>query len=134
MNLQTLVIVIFVYRYLDLSLLRSTKIYFHPPGQFLSLNGRMGYKIFFGDKIEASLNYHEYQMLEKTNPDYDPNALDQNKFPTTCNSGIYDQCIYQTLTKLMMNQAGCTVPYLPEVDGKICTDFNKSREAFDIHW
>ena len=40
----------------------------------------MGYKIFVGDKIEASLNYHEYQMLEKTNPDYDPNALDQNDF------------------------------------------------------
>ena len=26
------------------------KVYFHPPGQFLALNGRMGYKILQGDK------------------------------------------------------------------------------------
>ena len=29
------------------------KVYFHPPGQFLALNGRMGYKIRPGEPIKS---------------------------------------------------------------------------------
>ena len=110
------------------------KVYFHPPGQYISLNGRMGYKIKAKDYVEATLNYHEYRMLEKDNPNYDPNAEDQNRFKTTCNPGEYNACMYDTLTKLMMNEVGCTVPYLPNVKDKICTDYESARKAFDIHW
>lgn len=78
------------------------------------------------------LSYHEYRMLEKENPNYDPEAVDQNKYPTTCSQEIYDTCIYETLEKAMKAEAGCTVPYLPKVD--ICTDLEKARMAFDIHW
>ena len=117
------------------------KLYFHPPGQFLALNGRMGYKIrqgkreqplwiiglllytfkMLGNNVEAMLSYHEYRMLEKDNPKYNPEAKDQNKYLTTCNPGLYDSCMYNQLEKSMMAEVGCTVPYLPNVDDKICT-------------
>ena len=35
-------------RYVELNVLVYGKVYFHPPGQFLALNGRMGYKILKG--------------------------------------------------------------------------------------
>ena len=97
------------------------KIYFHPPDQYLSLNGRMGYKILKGDYVEAMLNYHEYRMLEKDNPNYDPEATDQNKYRTTCNPGLYDNCMYDTLKDDMLNGPGCTVPYIRDVENMICT-------------
>ena len=90
--------------------------------------------IFKGDNVEAMLSYHEYRMLEKDNPNFDPEATDQNKYLTTCNPGFYDSCMYRQLEKSMMADAGCTVPYLPNVDGKICTTKNLARIAFDIHW
>lgn len=121
-------------RYVELKILRYGKVYFHPPGQFLSLNGRMGYKILSGDHVEAVLNYHEYRMLEKENPNYDPLAKDQNQFRTTCSQGNYDSCIYNKLEQSMMQDAGCTVPYMPKVEGRICSEMDKARIAFDIHW
>ena len=77
--------------------------------------------IFLGNNVEAMLSYHEYRMLEKDNPNFDPEAKDQNKYSTTCNPGLYDSCMYQQLEKSMMAEVGCTVPYLPNVDDKICT-------------
>lgn len=94
----------------------------------------MGYKILSGDQVEAMLNYHEYRMLEKDNPNYDPDAKDQNKFRTTCSQESYDSCIYNKLEQSMMEEAGCTVPYMPNVEGRICTEKEKARIAFDVHW
>ena len=74
-----------------------------------------------GNNVEAMLSYHEYRMLEKDNPKYNPEAKDQNKYLTTCNPGLYDSCMYNQLEKSMMAEVGCTVPYLPNVDDKICT-------------
>ena len=59
-------------------------------------------------------------MLEKDNPNFDPEATDQNKYLTTCNPEPYDSCIYNQMEKRMMAEVGCTVPYLPNVDDKIC--------------
>ena len=61
-----------------------------------------------------------YRMLEKDNPNFDPEATDQNKYLTTCNPEPYDSCIYNQMEKRMMAEVGCTVPYLPNVDDKIC--------------
>ena len=60
-------------------------------------------------------------MLEKDNPNFDPEAKDQNKYLTTCNPELYDSCMYNNMEKRMMAEVGCTVPYLPNVDDKICT-------------
>jgi hypothetical protein len=78
--------------------------------------------------------YRQYQMLEKPNPEYDPTAIDQQKYETTCSPDWYDSCMYGKLKEFMNAEAGCVVPYLPDVAGQICTDFVKSRKAFDIHW
>ena len=59
-------------------------------------------------------------MLEKDNPNFDPEATDQNKYLTTCNPESYDSCMYKKMEKRMMAEVGCTVPYLPNVDDKIC--------------
>ena len=61
-------------------------------------------------------------MLEKDNPNFDPEATDQNKYLTTCNPESYDSCMYKKMEKRMMAEVGCTVPYLPNVDDKICAD------------
>ena len=45
--------------------------YFHLEGQFLDLNGRMGYIVSENQFMESKLNYVLAQMLEKYNPDYD---------------------------------------------------------------
>ena len=66
-------------------------------------------------------------MLEKDNPNFDPEATDQNKYLTTCNPELYDSCMYNQMEKRMMAEVGCTVPYLPNVDHKICT--NKVRKV-----
>ena len=43
----------FKHRYLVHFRLVYGKVYFHPPGQFLALNGRMGYKIRPGEPIKS---------------------------------------------------------------------------------
>jgi len=36
------------------------------------------------------------------------------------------------MQKLMLEEVGCTVPWLPD-KSKICTDYEKSKIAFDIY-
>ena len=94
----------------------------------------MGYKVFKGDNIEAQLNYQEFRMLEKENPDHNPNAEDQAKFKTTCNPGEYDSCIYAKLRAQMLEEVNCTVPYMKGVETLICTQYAGASVAFRIHW
>ncbi len=94
----------------------------------------MGYKILEGDSIEAMLTYQEFRMLRKHNPDFEPEAVDQNKFRTTCNPGEYDACIYSSLKRLMLDEVNCTAPYMAGSEGLICEDHTKARVAFKIHW
>ena len=74
-------------------------------------------------------------MLEKDNPNFDPEATDQNKYLTTCNPEPYDSCIYNQMEKRMMAEVGCTVPYLPNVDDKICaTNVRKGTLLSKLFW
>ena len=40
------------------------KVYFHPPGQFLALNGRMGYKIRPGEPILKLKKFKSIAMIK----------------------------------------------------------------------
>ena len=42
----------------------------------------------------------------------------------------YDGCIYSKLYELMMEEVGCTVPWIP-IKTDICKDPTKSKKAFD---
>lgn len=55
----------------------------------------------------------------------------------TCveNYGImedFDACMYDKMQELMLEEIGCTVPWLPNKTS-ICTDENKRKIAFDIY-
>ncbi len=37
----------------------DVKIYFHAPGQYLDLSGRMGYKLYTGETMQSQLSFHD---------------------------------------------------------------------------
>ena len=41
------------------------KIYFHRHGQFLDLSGRMGYKVYTGETVQAQVNYEDMRMISR---------------------------------------------------------------------
>jgi len=43
----------------------DVKVYFHAPNQFLDLNGRMGYKIRLGERIEGQVNYEDIRLISR---------------------------------------------------------------------
>ena len=55
-----------------------------------------------------------------------------NCVETFGNNADFDHCMYAKLYQLMMEQVGCTVPWLPD-KLSICTDETKRKKAFDIY-
>ncbi len=41
------------------------KIYFHAHHQFLDLSGRMGYKVYLGEEIQAQVNYEDINLISR---------------------------------------------------------------------
>ena len=56
--------IFFKHRYLVNFRLVYGKVYFHPPGQFLALNGRMGYKIRPGEPILKLKKFKSIAMIK----------------------------------------------------------------------
>ena len=48
------------------------------------------------------------------------------------NDGSFDSCIYSNVQRLMMEEVGCTVPWIPD-KSQICTDETKRKKAFDVY-
>ena len=48
------------------------------------------------------------------------------------NDGDFDSCIYSNLQRLMLEEVGCTVPWIPD-KSKVCTDETKRKKAFDVY-
>ena len=46
---------------------------------------------------------------------------------------VYDNCIYNRITKMMNDVAGCTVPYVLENDN-ICENSADLNKAYNIHY
>ena len=49
-----------------------------------------------------------------------------------CEKVDYDNCIYGTVTRMMKDEVGCTVPYVLDNDN-ICETTEDSNKAYDIH-
>ena len=104
---------------------KDVKIYFHAPGQFLDLSGRMGHKIFVGKKIYTKVNYVDFHQLQK--------ELDNGT--KSCGKEEYNTCMYSKLAGWMKNETedGCTVPWVLD-DKNICTKASDISKAFWIYW
>ena len=44
----------------------------------------------------------------------------------------FDSCIYTNLQRLMLEEVGCTVPWIPD-KSQICTEESKRKKAFDVY-
>ena len=112
----------------------DVKLYFHGPDQFLDLSGRMGYKLYRGEVMQSQVTVTDITILERDEKeeDDDPTFVKGSK---TCSKELYDDCIYNTLTRLMRENTddNCTVPYVRD-DGNICTKPNDINTTFWIAW
>ena len=109
-------------------------LYFYGPGQFLDLSGRIGHKVNVGEYIQSQVTVTDINLLERDKKDdeEDPTFSKKRK---TCSMELYDDCIYNKLTKLMRDNTedNCTVPYVPG-DSKICTKPNDINTTFWIEF
>ena len=109
----------------------DVELYFHGPDQFLDLSGRMGYKLYRGEKMESQMTIKDYIILERDEIDYEDDDLfsfksaEANK---TCTNDIFDDCVYDVMAKEMIDNTGdkCTAPYVRDPI-KICT---KERDIY----
>ena len=99
------------------------KLYIHAPDQFLDLSGRMGHKIFPGQKILSQVKYTDFYQLER--------ELSNNR--KTCSYHKYDECMYSKLHHWMITSTreNCTVPWIRKND-RICTNDEDINTAFWI--
>ena len=44
----------------------------------------------------------------------------------------FDSCMYSNLQRLMLEEVGCTVPWIPD-KSQICTEESKRKKAFDVY-
>ncbi len=65
--------------------LRPVKIYFHRPGQYLDLSGRMGHKVYPGEVVQAQVNYEDVRMVSRA----DAGSVSG----LTCTNSTYDHCM-----------------------------------------
>lgn len=102
----------------------KTDIFIHHFGQFLSPNSRSRVDVEKGKFVKIAINHEVVQLL--SGEDFG-NCVDNYG-----NDGSFDSCMYSNLHRLMMEQVGCTVPWLPD-KSNICTQESKRKEAFDVY-
>ena len=104
-----------------ISLKEDVDVFIHHSGQFMSPNSRSRVRIKSNRDVKVSVTHETVQMLEE--------------FGTctyTYQQGSYDNCIYQQMSKKMLEEIGCTVPWLPN-RSKICIDVNHASQARDFY-
>ena len=103
----------------------DVELYFHAPGQFLDLFGRMAYKLYRGEVMQTQITIRDSNELEKEATD-DENYFGFAAFKTTtkesCTTDLYDDCVYNMLNRDMREKTedGCTAPYVKDAEN-ICT-------------
>ena len=110
----------------------DAKVYIHAKDQFLDLSGRMGYKIYIGERFESQVSVQEILQLKYKNV---KNALALSSSDRSCSHETYDDCMYETLANLMKDNSKdhCTVPWIMD-NARICTDPKDINATFWIGW
>ena len=115
----------------------DVQVYFHSKDQFLDLSGRLGNKIYLGKRHEAQITVQDAFQLEYKNVH---NGIIFYESDRKCSYKSYDSCMYQTLTKAMVQETEdqCTVPWVPYSDlryvSRICTKAKDINTTFWIAW
>ena len=104
----------------------------HARDQFLDLSGRMGYKLYVGERVESQVTVQEINQLEYKHVS---NALAISLSDRSCSHEVYDDCMYKTLANVMKENSNdrCTVPWILD-NGKICTNAKDINTTFWIGW
>ena len=107
------------------------ELFFHGPDQFLDLSGRMGYKLYRGEKMESQMTIKDYIILERDEINHEGDGFfsfyseEANK---TCANDVFDDCVYDVMAREMRDNTGdkCTAPYVRDPI-RICT---KERDIY----
>jgi hypothetical protein len=102
----------------------KTDIFIHHPGQFLSPNSRSRVDVQLGSFTKIAINHEVVQLIG--GEDFSTCVANYGEYSD------FDDCMYQTMQKLMLEQVGCTVPWIPD-KSKICRDKQKRNAAFEIY-
>ena len=107
------------------------KIYFHSEGNFLAFSGRMGHKVYRGEKIQSQLTIQNIERLQKDVPN-DADTRNESRMKS-CEHHNFDNCLYTKLSEMMRNatEDNCTAPWMPN-NTKICTGRNDINSTFMI--
>ena len=98
----------------------------------MDLSGRMGYKIYKGDRFEAQVTTEDIRQLEYKNVE---SAWFISSSDKTCTHEAYDDCIHEKIADIMRQNTNenCTVPWIRSNE-KICTHPSDTNTSFWIGW
>ena len=102
----------------------KTDIFIHHRGQFLSPNSRSRVDVDKGKFVKIAVNHEVVQLLSG---EEFGNCVDDYG-----SSKDFDNCMYDNLKRLMIEEVGCTVPWLPD-KSSICTQESKRKKAFEVY-
>ena len=102
----------------------KTDIFIHHFGQFLSPNSRSRVDVDKGKFVKIAINHEVVQLLSG---EEFGNCVDNYG-----NDGDFDSCMYTKLHKMMMDEVGCTVPWMPD-KSNICVQEDKRKAAFEVY-
>ena len=102
----------------------KTDIFIHHFGQFLSPNSRSRVDVDKGKFVKIAVNHEVVELL--SGEDFG------NCVENYGNDIDFDNCMYSNLQSLMLEEVGCTVPWIPD-KSRICTEETKRKKAFDIY-
>ena len=126
LRLHRCIIIIYLISLVDV------KVYIHAKDQFLDLSGRMGYKIYKGDRFETQVTTQDIRQLEYKNV---KSAWFISSSDQTCTHEEFDSCMYENVANLMKENTAekCTVPWVRS-NQKICTNHMDVNTSFWIGW
>ena len=105
----------------------DVQVFYHQPGQFLHLDGRMSYMQFRGKSVQNQISYQQIKMSEKQISKWNPIAEEKKK-RKVCSSSLYDECVYDAIRVEMLEKVGCVSPWvLPKKQYKVCTSSQANK-------
>ena len=104
----------------------------HAKDQFLDLSGRMGYKLYVGERFESQVTVQDILQLEYKQV---KNALALTSSDKRCSHEIYDDCMYEAVASFMKKNSEdkCTVPWIRD-NRNICSNPKDINTTFWIAW
>ena len=117
----------------------DVELYFHAPGQFLDLFGRMAYKLYRGEVMQTQITIRDSNELEKEAADDENYFGFQNTTKKSCTTDLYDDCVYNILKRDMRENTedNCTAPYVKDADKgiiKYLKDKGRMVSASTVLW